>query len=88
MAKRVAGGEAVVGALVDVGYGSPAVPSAHIFAGSGDTGALAKGLEKAVLIEGGVSSVVGIELVAQGAIEEFDVSVVEPCEGLGGRGGK
>lgn len=84
--KAVTWGKTVVPRLVDVSQGSPAVPSAHVFARGGQARALPKRLQKAVFIKGAVEGVVGSKLFMQGAFEEFNIAVAELFES-GGDGG-
>ena len=51
--------------FVEIGKRRPAIPSAHVFAGSGKAGTLAKGLEQRVFIQREIGGVVGVELLPQ-----------------------
>jgi hypothetical protein len=57
--------------------GRPVVPSAHIFTGGAEAGTFAEGLEQAVFIDGRVKRVIGLKLLAKGAIEEFDIAIAK-----------
>jgi len=62
----------------------PVVPAAHVWAGRGESGALAIGLEEGVFVERGVEGVIGLELLAERAVQKFNIGVSE----LGERGGR
>ena len=90
LAEAVAGSKAVVAGLVEVAQRRPTIPSAHIFSGSGKAGALAKWLEQAVFIEGAIEGVVGVELLTERALEQFDIAVgklIERGRGVAVSGG-
>ena len=77
LAEAVPGREAVVGARVEVAQRRPAIPAAHVFSGRGQAGPLAKGLQQRVLVERGIEGVIGVELLAARAFEQFHIPVAE-----------
>ena len=69
LAKAVGGSEAVVAGLVKIGERRPTVPSTHLFARTGESGALAEWHKEAIFVEGRVEGVIGLELLTEWGFE-------------------